>query len=257
MTEDRAFWNAAIAHELRTPVTVLRGRLQGLADGVFPPDERQFRRLLAQVEGLARLVEDLRAISLAESGHLDLRWQACELAHELGDVVDAFRPALAEGGQRLTLDAPTMTVWCDPVRIRQVLAALLDNAQRYAHAGAVHVLAALREGRCVLCVEDAGPGLAPDMRAQVFEAFRRAGQTRDVRERSSGLGLAVVAAIAHAHGGAVVCRDSALGGCCFEFSWPAGRRPEPLVADAVSAQGAPGSAWGREGGPTSARAARW
>ncbi len=75
VTKEQAFWNAAIAHELRTPITVLRGRLQGLAEGVFPANESQFRSLLTQVEGLTRLIEDLRVISLAESGHLAIEIQ--------------------------------------------------------------------------------------------------------------------------------------------------------------------------------------
>ncbi|MBN3818596.1 HAMP domain-containing protein, partial [Paraburkholderia sp. Se-20369] len=94
MTDEQTFWNAAIAHELRTPVTVLRGRLQGLAEGVFAPDAAQFRSLLAQVEGLARLIEDLRVISLAESGHLDLQVQDTDLAADVRAVVEVFGDAL-------------------------------------------------------------------------------------------------------------------------------------------------------------------
>ncbi|HFL7654649.1 TPA: HAMP domain-containing protein, partial [Stenotrophomonas maltophilia] len=73
MESERAMWHAAIAHELRTPVTILRGRLQGLAEGVFQPDESQFRSLLAQVEGLSRLIEDLRVLSLSDNARLDVR----------------------------------------------------------------------------------------------------------------------------------------------------------------------------------------
>lgn len=69
MTREREFWNAAIAHELRTPVTILRGRLQGLAEGVFPPERALFEGLLRQVEGLTHLIEDLRVLSLNDSGH--------------------------------------------------------------------------------------------------------------------------------------------------------------------------------------------
>jgi two-component system sensor histidine kinase AdeS len=73
MAQHRAFWNAAIAHELRTPVTILRGRLQGITEGVFAPEQSQFQSLLTQVEGLGRLIEDLRTVALAESGHLPLQ----------------------------------------------------------------------------------------------------------------------------------------------------------------------------------------
>lgn len=90
MTREREFWNAAIAHELRTPVAILRGRLQGLAEGVFPPERALFEGLLRQVEGLTHLIEDLRVLSLNDSGHLELQREAIRLADELAVVLEAF-----------------------------------------------------------------------------------------------------------------------------------------------------------------------
>ncbi len=220
MREERAFWNAAIAHELRTPVTVLRGRLQGLAEGVFQPDEGQFRKLLVQIEGLGRLVEDLRAISLAESGHLDMRWQTQDLRRDLADLADTFRVPFAEAGLSIRLDLHEEPVACDPVRIRQAVMALLDNARRYAIPGTITLRSVVDGMQHVISVEDQGPGVPPALRAHVFEAFRRSGDSRDQRERSTGLGLAVVAAIAHAHGGKAWCDGLAEGGTAFRMAWP-------------------------------------
>ncbi|WP_207233665.1 histidine kinase dimerization/phospho-acceptor domain-containing protein [Salinicola tamaricis] len=90
MTREREFWNAAVAHELRTPLTVLRGRLQGLAEGVFTPSSELFEGLLRQVEGLGRLVEDLRVVSLKDSGHLEVQRIEVRLAEELDSVLQAF-----------------------------------------------------------------------------------------------------------------------------------------------------------------------
>ncbi|ERE00377.1 ATP-binding protein [Pseudogulbenkiania ferrooxidans] len=222
MTKEQAFWNAAIAHELRTPVTVLRGRLQGLAEGVFTPDESQFRRLLAQVEGLARLIEDLRAISLAESGHLDLQLRETDLGSEVRAVVEVFGDALRVAGLAPVLDLDGLPARCDPVRIRQALLALLDNACRYAVPGVVRIQAGVENGRCYLRVEDEGPGIPDELAQCVFEAFRRGDDTRQQGAGGSGLGLAVVAAIAHAHGGEAVCGAGAGGGTRFELSWPEG-----------------------------------
>ncbi|MBY4897072.1 ATP-binding protein [Cupriavidus sp. AU9028] len=233
MTEERAFWNAAIAHELRTPVTVLRGRLQGLADGVFEPDQTQFRKLLGQIEGLGRLVEDLRAISLAESGHLDMRWQHVNLEPDIGDAADSFRSQSEAVGQTVSLELSSVRVWCDPIRIRQAVMALLDNARRYAVPGNITVTSGVNAGVYYIRVEDEGPGVAPDLAPHVFEAFRRAGEIRDRGERSSGLGLAVVAAIAHAHGGGALCRASASGGTAFEIQWPEERRATPDAERAI------------------------
>lgn len=220
VTEERAFWNAAIAHELRTPVTILRGRIQGLADGVFEPSEAQFRRLLLQVEGLGRLVEDLRAVSLAETGHLALQWQECALSADIREMTEAFREPFAAKGLSIRLDLQAARVQCDPMRIRQALLALLDNACRYAVPGAVTVRTRERDGKCVLGVEDEGPGVAPELVPHVFEAFRRASTVVESGERGSGLGLAVVAAIAGAHNGAARCVLTGAGGTRFELEWP-------------------------------------
>lgn len=220
-TEEMAFWNAAIAHELRTPVTILRGRLQGLAEGVFTPDESQFRSLLNQVDGLARLIEDLRAVSLAESGHLHLQIQETDLSAEVESVVEFCRHALQVAGQHPVLDLQAGSVRCDPVRIRQALLALLDNARRHAVPGVVLVQTQHKNGWHFLRVEDDGPGISPESASQVFRAFRR---MRDDSETGatagSGLGLAVVAAIARAHQGDASCFPSTKGGACFELRWP-------------------------------------
>lgn len=217
MTEEQAFWNAAIAHELRTPVTILRGRLQGLAEGVFTPDESQFRSLLTQVEGLNRLIEDLRVVSLAESGHLNLQVQETALAAEVTSVVDFLREALAAKNQHPVLNLEARRVCCDPVRIRQALLALLENARRHAVPGAIRIQTSIENGWCHLRVEDDGPGISDEFAPHVFTAFRRA---EEASSSGSGLGLAVVAAIARAHGGQAICRATTLGGTIFELRWP-------------------------------------
>ncbi|KVW31838.1 ATP-binding protein [Burkholderia ubonensis] len=218
VTAERAFWNAAIAHELRTPVTILRGRLQGLADGVFPSDETQFRRLLTQVEGLGRLIEDLRVVGLAESGHLNLQVHEADLGADVEAVVAVFDDALKAAGQHAVLDLDTRPMRCDPVRIRQALLALLENARLHAVPGSIRIRTRVEQGRCHLSVEDDGPGIPADFAPHVFDAFRRAEGERS--GKGTGLGLAVVAAIAHAHGGQATCRPAAGGGTVFELQWP-------------------------------------
>ncbi|WP_175998547.1 ATP-binding protein [Burkholderia stabilis] len=221
MTDEQAFWNAAIAHELRTPVTVLRGRLQGLAEGVFQPGEALFRSLLTQAEGLTRLIEDLRVISLAESGHLSVSIQETDLATHVRAVVEVFEDSLATAGQRMVLDLDTRPVHCDPFRMRQALLALLENARRYAVPGAIRIHTRVENGACRLLVEDEGPGIPADCAARIFDAFRRVDDTQSNQKGGSGLGLAVVAAIAQAHDGEASCRPTACGGTAFELRWPA------------------------------------
>jgi two-component system sensor histidine kinase AdeS len=226
MTREREFWNAAIAHELRTPVTILRGRLQGLAEGVFSPSAELFEGLLRQVEGLNHLIEDLRVLSLNDSGHLEVQRSRVRLADELSSVLQAFATPLADKGFHLhrELDAE-LSVECDAVRIRQALMALLENALRHADPGRLRVCLEQVGDDCQLSVEDDGPGIDSALAADIFEAFRRGDPSRSRKSGGSGLGLAVVKAIAEAHGGQAYCQASANGGSRFVLSWPL-QRPE-------------------------------
>lgn len=221
MTREREFWNAAIAHELRTPVTILRGRLQGLSEGVFTPSSELFEGLLRQVEGLNRLIEDLRVLSLNDSGHLELQQVEVDLARELGSVLQAFTAPLAEKGFHLRRDFETgLKVMCDPVRMRQALMALLENTLQHAEPGDLRVRLYHADGHCHMVVEDDGPGIDMALAFDLFEAFRRGDPSRSRKSGGSGLGLAVVKAIAEAHGGQAVCRPTGRGGSAFVIAWP-------------------------------------
>jgi len=216
MDRERRFWNAAIAHELRTPVTVLRGRLQGLTEGVFEPEPALFRSLLSQVEGLGRLIEDLRLVGLAENGRLELQQELTDLSAEVTAVVQAFGPSLTAAGFTLSCVLQDRPVPCDPVRIRQALLALLENALQHATPGPLRIQVRIEPGLCHLLVEDSGPGVPEVLTTQIFEAFQRG----EPHGRGSGLGLAVVQTIARVHGGDVTCGPSPLGGTAFDLSWP-------------------------------------
>lgn len=220
MAQEQVFWNAAIAHELRTPVTILRGRLQGLAEGVFETSPSQFNSLLAQVEGLTRLIEDLRILSLADSEHLELQLVNVNLTSDVLAVIQLLEVGLAAAGLVVKTDLDATTMRCDPIRIRQALLALLENARRYAAPGILSVQTVTKDGQCILRVEDEGPGISEDMANSIFEAFKRGEHSRSRESGGSGLGLAVVRAIAQAHGGAAICRPGTKGGALFELNWP-------------------------------------
>ncbi len=222
MTGELVIWNAAIAHELRTPVTILRGRLQGLAEGVFEPDEALFRSLLAQVEGLSRLIDDLRTLSLADSGHLSLRRAPTDLAGEIRGIVDLLGPELRAAGLQPALSLEARMAYCDAARLRQVVLALLENARRHAGPGVLHIRTREEEGAFVFEVEDSGPGIPAELAAHVFEAFVRGEESRSRQSGGSGLGLAVVRAIVQAHHGQVVCVPGGTGGACFRVCLPPG-----------------------------------
>lgn len=221
MEQERIFWNAAIAHELRTPVTILRGRLQGLTEGIFQPDPALFASLLVQVEGLGRLIEDLRVVGLAESGHLQMQLQETDLRQEVMTVVKACESALLEKGFTLSLALETQQAVCDPGRIRQALLALLENALRHATPGTLAIKTSSADGMHCLSVEDSGPGIAPADAQMIFDAFQRGPQAPGMPQKGSGLGLAVVRAIIGTHRGTVACTPSDMGGACFALRWPA------------------------------------
>lgn len=212
VTREQQFWNAAVAHELRTPVTILRGRLQGLAEGVFAPSAETFQGLLRQVEGLGRLIEDLRVLSLNDSDHLQLDLASSCPAEGLTTTVQAFASRLQARGfeVQLQLDEQTLVV-CDEFRLRQALAALLENALAHADPGLLRIEAGVVADSYQLSVTDNGPGIDAELAAQVFEAFRRGEPSRSRHSGGSGLGLAVVKAIALAHGGQARCEQAGSG----------------------------------------------
>lgn len=220
MAGQRTAWNAAIAHELRTPLTILRGRLQGISDGVFKPDDALIRNLLLQTEALGRLVEDLRMVTMADSGRLELQLEPTSLSSNIRQISELLTPSLQSAGFTLDLTLVELEVNGDGMRIRQALLALLDNTQRYATPGRIEIMTLKSDRSAIVRIEDSGPGLPPEFASRAFEPFARAEQSRSRRHGGSGLGLSVVRAIAEAHGGHASYRASSCGGAVFELSLP-------------------------------------
>jgi len=216
-TNEQVFWNAAIAHELRTPVTILRGRLQGLAEGVFQPDERQFRSLLVQVESLSQLIEDLRVVSLDESGHLSINSQKTDISAEVQFLIDSMAGVFEKTNQHITLEIQTKSIYCDTLKIRQAMLALLENATKHANPGCILIKTRMENGAFILSIEDEGPGISDTFIPHLFTAFRRAPSAQG---HGSGLGLAVVAAIARAHGGTATYARNIQNGSSFSIVIP-------------------------------------
>ncbi|MDO5527928.1 MAG: ATP-binding protein [Paracoccus sp. (in: a-proteobacteria)] len=204
-------WNAAIAHELRTPLTVLMGRINGMADGVFAMDRAGLDLLLTQTEQLHRIVEDLQLVTMTRAGRFDLAREPVDLAV----IAAGHIPELGPDGHDLR-PAPTLA---DPQRMRQILAALIDNARRY---GAPPItLATGTEHDCAfLTISDRGPGMTPEDAARAFDSFWRADKSRDRASGGSGLGLAVVKSLVRSHGGTVHCRNRPDGGAIFRIELP-------------------------------------
>jgi len=135
-------------------------------------------------------------------------------------VVEAMSEALTESSFSVTLEARPALADCDPARIRQAVLALLENARRHAIPCPLRVRVTLAEGHCTVAVEDSGPGVPDELRDSIFEAFQRTDVSRSRQSGGSGLGLAVVRAIAVAHHGTARCRATERGGSSFELRWP-------------------------------------
>ena len=212
---------AAIAHEFRTPVTVLKGRLQGLKDGVFEYTPELMEILIGHVDALNLIIDDMRTLALSSAGELVLDPQPFELDRLVRQVVQAFDEELQAAGMTVKLNLAPATVEADRDRIRQALNCLLDNARRYAASGGeltVSCSADAAEAR--IEVMDRGDGVPPDEARHMFDRFWRADPSRSRELGGSGLGLAVVKAIMTAHGGGVTCRTRDDGGLCFTLVSP-------------------------------------
>lgn len=191
-----------ISHELRTPLAVLLGNLEGMLDGVYPRDEAHLSLVLEETQVLARLIEDLRTLALAESLGLRLAKAPTDLAEIARDTLASFQVQAEAAGVAVILEAapdlPRADV--DPERIRQVLTNLLSNALRYTpRGGTVRVRCSVENpGRIVLSIEDSGTGIPADELPHVFDRFYKSQDSR-----GTGLGLAIAKSLVEAHGGEI------------------------------------------------------
>lgn len=212
---------AAIAHELRTPLTILMGRLQGMIDGIFPATPTELATLVGHVEALARLVDDLRTVSLTRTGALELRTRDLDMAAELRPFLAGLADDLSREGILLEVNLWPAPVSADPTRMRQAALALIDNARRYGREGGViRVETATTSQGAALRVLDRGAGIDPEDLEHVFDRFWRAESARTSERVGSGLGLSVVKAIAVLHGGSVRAENRVGGGAAFEMIFP-------------------------------------
>jgi two-component system, OmpR family, sensor histidine kinase BaeS len=192
---------ADVAHELRTPITVIRGQAEGIIDGVYAADAEQLRPVLAATRSLEVLVDDLRTLALAEAGALQLHREQVDLGILVDDIAGTFRETAAGQDVRLNtaVEPAGLMVDADSVRLRSVLANLVGNALRHTHAGGTVRIAAAQAGPDVrIMVHDTGEGIPAELLPRVFDRF-----VKGADSAGSGLGLAIVRDIVEAHGGAV------------------------------------------------------
>jgi signal transduction histidine kinase len=214
---------ADVSHELRTPLTVLEGNLRAALDGVVPLDEAEVANLYGQTRHLIRLVNDLRELSLAESGQLPLEKVPVNVKALVTETLQTLEPLAAEKNVSLVDEVPSLPEGTiDPIRIRQVLFNLLTNALRHTpQGGKIIVSGKTSHGELLISIRDSGEGLEAEQLASVFDRFYRVDKSRSRDTGGTGLGLAIVKAIIEAHGGKVEAKSAGKGqGCEFVVRLP-------------------------------------
>jgi signal transduction histidine kinase len=214
---------ADVAHELRTPLTNAQGYIEAIRDGLKQPGPETIDAIYRQILQLHRLVDDLRLLTIAESGHLELRLESQPIADLLSSVVDAFAPRAQAKSISLSRnysdDLPAITL--DRSRISQVLGNLLENAILHTPSGGSIAVKAQHLGdRVVVSVEDTGEGIPPEALPRVFDRLYRHDRSRNRASGGSGLGLSIAKQLVEAHGGAVGVESEVGVGTRFYFSLP-------------------------------------
>jgi two-component system sensor histidine kinase BaeS len=216
--EERRRLLADVSHELRTPLSVIRGNLEGMLDGLYPADAAHLDVILEETRVLERLVDDLRTLSVAESGALRLHREPTDLPGLLREVAAAHKAQADAGGVTLTVnvDGELPPIELDPARTRQVVGNLLANAVRYTPAGGEVTLRANQDvDGVVVEVADTGPGIGSEVIGRIFDRFYRSADSP-----GTGLGLPIARSLVIAHGGEISASSEPGRGTTIRFTLP-------------------------------------
>ena len=209
--ELRRQMTADIAHELRTPLSIIIGHAEAVHDGVLAPSAETFEIIREEASRLEHLVDDLRTLSMADAGELKLTLEATHVAELLHAVETTFRHRAMQKQVSIEVAAaPDLPrIQLDRQRMKEVLSNLMDNALRYTPPGGrIRMSATAGAQGVVLRIQDSGPGMAPEDLSKAFERFYRADASRSREEGGSGLGLAIARSIVERHGGQIAAESA-------------------------------------------------
>ncbi|MBI4761388.1 MAG: sensor histidine kinase [Chloroflexota bacterium] len=224
--QQRRNLTADIAHELRTPLHIIQGNLEGVLDGVYQPTPEHINATLDETRLLTRLVNDLQTLSLAETGQLPLHPTRFLLADLAADLTSSFASQAASLGIDLQtrLADPNLELTADYDRLNQVLSNLISNALRHTPAGGtISIHSEPIEGNANyhlrITIRDTGNGIPPADLPFIFDRFWRGDKSRTERTHS-GLGLAITKQLVHAHGGTIEAQSEVGKGTTFIIQLP-------------------------------------
>jgi signal transduction histidine kinase len=223
--QQRRTMMADVAHELRTPLHIIQGNLEGVVDGVYAPTPDHIEATLDETRLLARLVEDVGTLSLAEAGQLPMHWERVDATELLRDVATSFSGQAEAAGVTLAAETPgasdQLIVTADYARLDQVMGNLVANALRHTpEGGAITLRSQAVDGGVALTVSDTGLGIPPDELPHIFDRFWSRGKAGGT---GGGLGLAIARSIVIAHGGSIHAESTIGQGTTMRVTLPVGR----------------------------------
>lgn len=212
-----------VAHEMRTPLTVIDGYVEGMIDGIIPVDAEELGHVTDEVRRLRRLSDDLSTLSRAEEGRLELRPLLFDLRGVVVSATERLRPQVEDAGLRMQVrpGAELVPVYVDTDRLSQVVRNLVGNAVRATPAEGTITVRVGRSGRWAwFSIRDNGEGIDPADLERIFERFYRVAGRRESRgETGSGIGLTIAREIVRAHGGELVARSRGRGSGAEFIGW--------------------------------------
>jgi signal transduction histidine kinase len=222
LTRSRRQMTADIAHDLRTPLTVIGGYMESMRDGVLKPTQERLAIVGGEVQHLQRLVNDLGTLAQAEAGELRLNREGLDPAGLLRTMAKTYQPLAEKQGITVAVEAlaDLPRIDADPDRLTQVFGNLVTNALRHTPKGGVITFRAQAAGNAVaLTVSDTGEGIAPEDLPRVFDRFYR-GDTARTTHGESGLGLAIAKSIVEMHGGTIAAESAPGQGATMRVTLP-------------------------------------